>query len=254
MDNRTTLQVNNQSSKQLWLDKTMTFPRIPVLSPPRVSRCVFCAFSRPLAPAKSTHRPRLHRQQASPFSSSSVQQNWLLPVKEARATVKGRPRIAKGGSTRGTTVIWGDYGLRLRSHDRRITATQLRVGEEVVKRRLRGTNFRFFSRFAADIAVYEKPQESRMGTGKGKFSHWACRLPVSRILFELSSNSHEQVVRDAFRLAAAKLPGLWEFVKKGDPPVMGITPLKTATTESDLRRPRKKLPLEHTAQRLPGST
>lgn len=63
---------------------------------------------------------------------------------------------------------------------------------------------------------------------------------------------HEQVVRDAFRLAGNKLPGLYEFVKKGDPAVMGLTKVGVnGVTEADLKRPRKKLPLEETAARLP---
>ena len=58
--------------------------------------------------------------------------------------------------------------------------------------------------------MYTKGNESRMGTGKGKFDYWAARVPVSRVLFELSGDCHEQVMRDAMRLAANKLPG--EFV------------------------------------------
>lgn len=108
---------------------------------------------------------------------------------------------------RGTTVCYGDYGLRMRDHDRRISSKQLRIGEEVIRRRLRGYNYRFFSRFHAAVGVYQKGNESRMGTGKGKFDHWAVRVPVSRILFELKADCHEQVIRDALRLAANKLPG-----------------------------------------------
>ena len=48
-------------------------------------------------------------------------------------------------------------------------------------------------------------------------------------------------------------PGLYEFVKKGDPPVMGITKLSPGMTTADLMKPRRKQPLEQTAQRLPGT-
>lgn len=47
----------------------------------------------------------------------------------------------------------------------------------------------------------------RMGKGKGTFDYWASRIAVSKIIFELKGELHEQVVRDAFRLAAAKMPG-----------------------------------------------
>jgi hypothetical protein len=100
-----------------------------------------------------------------------------------------------------------------------------------------------------------------MGKGKGSFDHWASRIAVSKIIFEVKGDIHEQVVRDAFRLAGNKMPGnlpralfccesiinyvdtgLYEFVKKGDPPVVGITKLDGITLE-ELKRPRRKVPL-----------
>lgn len=47
-----------------------------------------------------------------------------------------------------------------------------------------------------------------MGKGKGSFDHWASRVAVSRVIFELKGEIHEQVVRDAFRLAGNKMPGM----------------------------------------------
>jgi ribosomal protein L16/L10AE len=47
-----------------------------------------------------------------------------------------------------------------------------------------------------------------MGKGKGSFDHWATRMAVSQILFEIKGRIHEQIVRDAFRLAGNKLPGI----------------------------------------------
>ena len=70
-----------------------------------------------------------------------------------------------------------------------------------------------------------------MGKGKGSFDHWATRVHVSKILFELKGEVHEQIVRDAMRLAGNKLPGLYEFVRKGDPAVMGMTKLAGTMTE-----------------------
>ena len=100
-----------------------------------------------------------------------------------------------------------------------------------------------------------------MGKGKGSFDHWASRIAVSKVIFELKGDIHEQVARDAFRLAGNKMPGLfssyplpkislmanvsigmYEFVKKGDPPVVGITKLDGITLE-ELKRPRRKIPL-----------
>lgn len=96
-----------------------------------------------------------------------------------------------------------------------------------------------------------------MGTGKGSLDYWAARVPVSRIVFELKGEIHEQVARDAFRVASAKMPGvfslfytsmhlsparwltnagLWEFVKKGDYPMMGRMKLTPENVEKLLAR------------------
>lgn len=143
---------------------------------------------------------------------------------------------------RGTTVVWGDYGLRMRDHDRRVSAMQLKIGEETIRRRLRGMNYKLYTRVCANIGVYTKGNEVRMGKGKGKFDYWAARIAVSRIVFELKGDMHEKVVHEAFRLAGHKLPGLWETVKKGDPPVVGITKLGNGVTLETLKRARREVP------------
>ena len=161
----------------------------------------------------------------------------------------------------------------MRDHDRRVSAKQLQIAAETIRKRLRGQRYRLFTRVCANIGVYTSGNEVRMGKGKGSFDHWAVRIPVSRILFELKGDDlHEQVVRDAFRLAAHKLPGtstfsilhtrvkltdffpgLYEIAKKGGPPVMGITKVDVGTTVADMRKPRTKLPMDVTANRLPAS-
>jgi ribosomal protein L16 len=143
---------------------------------------------------------------------------------------------------RGTTVVWGDYGLRMKDHDRRVSAMQLRIGEETIRRRLRGMTYKLYTRVSANIGVYTKGNEVRMGKGKGKFDYWAARIPVSRIVFELKGNMHEKVIQEAFRLAGHKLPGLWEMVKKGDPPMVGITKLGNGVTLDGLKRARREIP------------
>ncbi|KAI1923993.1 39S ribosomal protein L16, mitochondrial [Ophidiomyces ophidiicola] len=156
---------------------------------------------------------------------------------------KGRPRMPTGGSSRGTTVVWGDYGLRMRDHDRRVSAAQLKIGMETINRRLRGMDYKVYTRVSANIGVYTSGNEQRMGKGKGKFDYWAARVPVNRIIFELKGNLHEKVAREAFRLAAHKLPGLYEFVKKGEPPIVGLTKLTNGITLESLKRARR--PVEH---------
>jgi ribosomal protein L16 len=157
---------------------------------------------------------------------------------------------------RGTTTVWGDYGLRMRDHDRRVSAMQLKIGEEAIRRRLRGMNYKLYTRVSANIGVYTKGNEVRMGKGKGKFDYWASRIPVNRIVFELKGDLHEKVAREAFRLAGHKLPGLWEFVKRGDPPIVGLTKLEHGVTLESLKLARREPSLEEsrTAPIIPPST
>ncbi|KAM3082625.1 39S ribosomal protein L16, mitochondrial [Clarireedia jacksonii] len=162
---------------------------------------------------------------------------------EKKRSRKGRPRVPTGGSARGTTLVWGDYGLRMCDHHRRVSAQQLKIGEDAIKLRLKGMRYRLYKRVCANIGVYSSGNEVRQGKGKGSFDHWASRIAVSKIIFELKGDVHEQVARDAFRLAGNKMPGQYEFVKKGDPPVVGITKLDGITLE-ELKRPRRKIPLD----------
>lgn len=152
---------------------------------------------------------------------------------------KGRPRVATGGSTKGTTVIWGDYGLRMVDHQRRISAKHLKMAEDTIKVRLRGEKYRIYKRKCCNVGVYISGNEvstglpiniecawvltvffkMRMGKGKGSFDHWATRMAVSQILFEIKGRIHEQIVRDAFRLAGNKLPGKsYRFQNSTRPP------------------------------------
>ncbi|KAL9641255.1 MAG: hypothetical protein Q9204_000154 [Flavoplaca sp. TL-2023a] len=189
------------------------------------------------------------------FSSTSSLSSWLAPKRgHNEKNRKGRPRMRTGGSTKGTTVVWGDYGLRMRDHDRRIAAKQLQIAADAIKMRLRGQRYRLYTRVCANIGVYTKGNEVRMGKGKGSFDYWAARVAVSRVLFELKGDLHEQIVRDAFRLAGNKLPGLYEFVRKGDPPVMGITKVEVGTTLEEMQRLRIRLPMDVAAGRIPATT
>ncbi|PVI06835.1 50S ribosomal protein L16 [Periconia macrospinosa] len=223
------------------------------MPPPRIPTSLAAQLSRLSLTPAARHRPQVlipRSFKPSPtatsirtFTSTNRRTNWLIPkTGESRKSPKGRCRVPTGGSMRGTTVQWGDYGLRMRDHDRRISSAQLKIAEETIKKRLRGMKFRLYHRVSADIGVYTSGNEVRMGKGKGSFDHWTTRVHVSKVVFEIKGDLHEQVVKDAFRLAGNKLPGLWETIKKGDPPKMGLTKVGVnGVTEADLRRPRKKL-------------
>ncbi|KAE9375557.1 ribosomal protein L16 [Stipitochalara longipes BDJ] len=229
------------------------FERLSIASTPARPLCTALSSLNNLLPNHGTSTFR------RPFSSTTVRAgNWLLPtMPEKKRSRKGRPRVPTGGSSRGTTIVWGDYGLRMSDHHRRVSATQLKIGEEAIKVRLKGMRYRLYKRVCASIGVYSSGNEVRMGKGKGSFDHWASRIAVSKVIFELKGDIHEQVARDAFRLAGNKMPGQYEFVKKGDPPVVGITKLDGITME-ELKRPRRKIPLGSTpvgstAEMLPST-
>ena len=110
------------------------------------------------------------------FSNSTTKHSWLAPRRGHSApNRKGRPRVHTGGSVRGTTVVWGDYGIRMRDHDRRISAAALDLGMKTIRQRLRGERYRIYTRVCANIGVYTSGNEVRMGKGKGKFDYWAAR-------------------------------------------------------------------------------
>ncbi|PHH82917.1 hypothetical protein CDD82_4351 [Ophiocordyceps australis] len=130
--------------------------------------------------------------------------------------------------------------MRMTDHHRRISAASLKTAEDTIKTRLRGERFRLYKRKNCSVGVFVSGSDMRMGKGKGSFDHWATRMAVYQVLFEIKGDIHEQIVRDAFRLAGNKLPGQWEFVRKGDAPVVGITKLDGVTLE-ELKRPRRKI-------------
>lgn len=97
---------------------------------------------------------------------------WLEPsLDRKRKKAKGRPRVPTGGSTKGTTVIWGDYGLRMTDHHRRISAKQLKVAEDTIKIRLRGEKYRLYKRKCCNIGVYVSGNEVSSLRMKPR---WAC--------------------------------------------------------------------------------
>jgi len=72
---------------------------------------------------------------------------------------------------------------------------------------------RVWIRIFPDVPVSKKPPEVRQGKGKGSVEYWACRVKPGRIMFEVDGVS-ENVAREAFELAAAKLPIKTKFVAR----------------------------------------
>mmetsp|Transcript_4334 Transcript_4334/g.4309 ORF Transcript_4334/g.4309 Transcript_4334/m.4309 type:complete len:231 (+) Transcript_4334:57-749(+) len=134
--------------------------------------------------------------------------------KRIRKAFKGRVSVKTGGSIKGNSLEFGEYGLRLKSNGIRMTATQLQEADKVIKREIRPSNGQLITRFVCNTPVCIKGNQTRMGKGKGAFSHWACRVTTGKVLFEIKGNVHEKVAKEALRKASDKLPGLFEIINK----------------------------------------
>lgn len=117
----------------------------------------------------------------------------------------------KGTATAGTTLAFGSFGLKA-TEPERITARQIEAARRTITRRMRRAG-RYWIRVFPDVPVSKKPAEVRQGKGKGSPEYWACRVKPGKILFEVDGVS-EEIARDAFALASAKLPIKTRFVAR----------------------------------------
>jgi large subunit ribosomal protein L16 len=123
-----------------------------------------------------------------------------------RKAHKGRVHgLAKGG----TTLNFGAFGLKA-ADPGRVTARQIEAARRAITRHIRRAG-RVWIRIFPDVPVSQKPAEVRMGSGKGSPEFWVCRIKPGRIMFELDGVS-PTIAREAFALAAAKLPIGTRFV------------------------------------------
>jgi len=108
----------------------------------------------------------------------------------------------KGLASRGTTLAFGEYGLK--SLERGwVTGTQLEACRVVINRDMKRRG-KLWIRVFPDKPVTKKPIETRMGKGKGAPEAWVAVVKPGRMLFEIGGVPAE-MARDALRLAAAKL-------------------------------------------------
>jgi len=121
---------------------------------------------------------------------------------------KGRNR---GLALRGGRVSFGEYGLKALGRGR-MTARQIEAGRRAMTRRVKRGG-KIWIRVFPDKPITKKPLEVRQGKGKGSVEYWVCQIQPGRVLYEMEGVSEEEA-RDAFRLAAAKLPFKTTFVKR----------------------------------------
>jgi large subunit ribosomal protein L16 len=125
-----------------------------------------------------------------------------------RKEQKGRN---KGVATRGNKVSFGEYGLKALTRGR-LTARQIEAARRAMTRHIKRGG-RIWIRIFPDKPISQKPAEVRMGNGKGNPEYWVAEIVPGKVLYEMDGVD-EVSARQAFRLAAAKLPLLTTFVQR----------------------------------------
>jgi len=125
----------------------------------------------------------------------------LMPKRtKFRKVQKGRNR---GLAQVGNKVSFGDFGLKALERGR-MTSRQIEAGRRVMTRHVK-RGAKIWIRVFPDKPITNKPLEVRMGKGKGSVEYWVAQIQPGRVLFEMQGVD-EKLAREAFALAAAKLP------------------------------------------------
>ena len=125
-----------------------------------------------------------------------------------RKQMKGRNR---GVATRGNKVSFGEFGLKATDHGH-ITARQIEAARRALTRFIKRGG-RVWIRIFPDKPMSRKPLEVRMGSGKGNVEFWVAPVQPGTVLYEMEGVA-ETEAREAFRLAASKLPIRTTFVSR----------------------------------------
>jgi large subunit ribosomal protein L16 len=125
-----------------------------------------------------------------------------------RKAFKGR---IKGVSKAGFELAFGQFGLKALEPER-VTARQIEAARRAMTRHMKRAG-RVWIRVFPDLPVSSKPTEVRMGKGKGSPEFWCARVAPGRIMFEIDGVP-APLAREAFALAAAKLPIKTRFIER----------------------------------------
>ncbi len=118
---------------------------------------------------------------------------------------KGRNR---GLADRGSSVSFGEYGLKAVARGR-LTARQIESARRAITRHVKRTG-KLWIRVFPDQPISKKPLEVRMGKGKGSVEYWIAQIKPGSMLYEIQGVT-EEIAKEAFKLAAAKLPVKTKF-------------------------------------------
>jgi large subunit ribosomal protein L16 len=125
-----------------------------------------------------------------------------------RKQMKGRNR---GLATNGNKINFGEYGLKALDRGR-ITARQIESARRAMTRHIKRGG-KVWIRIFSDKPISKKPLEVRQGKGKGSVEYYVAQIQPGKMLYEMEGVD-ETTAREAFRLAAAKLPLKTSFVKR----------------------------------------
>ena len=125
-----------------------------------------------------------------------------------RKQFKGRNRCV---ATRGNKVSFGEFGLKSVELGR-ITSRQIEAARRAMSRHIKRGG-KIYIRVFPDKPISRKPLEVRMGSGKGNVEYWVAPIKPGFVLYEMDGVT-EETAREAFRLAAAKLPFRTTFVSR----------------------------------------
>lgn len=128
-------------------------------------------------------------------------------------TARKSPEKLARPDTRGITVSYGEYGLKAITPSR-VRSNQIEAARRVISRTM-GKQGKSWIRIFPDRPITQKAAEVPMGKGKGDPDHFVFEVQPGRILFEIDGVP-EEVAREAFRKACAKLPLQGKFVRRED--------------------------------------
>ena len=117
----------------------------------------------------------------------------------------------KGNSQRGHRLAFGSFGIKA-LEETWLTARQIEAARRAMTRYIKRGG-KIWIRIFPDVPITKKPIEVRMGKGKGNVEYWVSKVQPGKVLYEMEGVT-EEIAREAFRLAAAKLPVLTTFVSR----------------------------------------
>ena len=136
----------------------------------------------------------------------------MLMPKRVKYRKKQRGRL-RGMAQRGNQISFGSYGLQaVDAHY--VTSRQIEAARRAIVRYIRRGG-KIWIRIFPDKPFTKRAAETRMGSGKGSVEYWMAPVKPGRVMFEMAGVS-EEIAREAFRLAAHKLPMRTQFISRDD--------------------------------------